>query len=388
MNRVSGHSFDGQLQRPKDSMHEGEGISRHIERSPNGIVEDPVGVWFAPAVIQPNHFVHKSLSSWSYNIAVGCSHACRFCYVPYASTIKQSKSLAKYGVMDPDAEWGDYVLLRQWDEKKFLSSLRSAEKIASDKLNADGNRAVMFCTTTDPYQVIHCSDPIQRKELGGHARHLVRRALELIRDESSLNVRILTRSPMARLDFELYRSFGDRLVYGMSLPTLRNDLSKIYEPKAPAPTQRLATLKAAKESGLYVYVAMAPTYPESDIDDLRATLKTIAALDPITIFHEPINLRADNAARIARAASGVRQSMRTEVFATRESWQAYALESLQCVWRLSRECGVQDKTHLWPDAALGSNRVVATMSNPEGYLAWLKARWSRISEWPKKRPVN
>jgi DNA repair photolyase len=61
----------------------------------------------------------------------------------------------------------------------------------------------MFCTTTDPYQVIHYPDPVQRKELAGHARHLVRRALELIRDESSLNVRILTRSPMARLDFEL-----------------------------------------------------------------------------------------------------------------------------------------------------------------------------------------
>jgi len=290
----------------------GEDISTYIAGFGEDISKEPVGVWFAPAVIQPNHFVHKSLSNWSYNIAVGCSHACRFCYVPYAATIKQSKSLAKYGVMDPDSEWGDYVLLRKWDEKKFLSSLRSAERIASYRLDADGNRAVMFCTTTDPYQVIHCSDPVQRKELAGHARYLVRRALELIRDESSLNVRILTRGPMARLDFELYRSFGNRLVYGMSLPTLRNDLSKIYEPKAPAPTLRLATLKAAKESGLHVYVAMAPTYPESDVDDLRATLKAIAALDPITIFHEPINLRADNAARIARAASGVGQPMRTQ----------------------------------------------------------------------------
>jgi DNA repair photolyase len=137
----------------------------------------------------------------------------------------------------------------------------------------------MFCTTTDPYQVIHHSDLVRRKELAAHARHLVRRALELIRDESSLNVRILTCSPMARLDFELYRSFRHRLVFGMSLPTLRNDLSKLYEPKAPAPTQRLATLTAAKKSGLHVYVAMAPTYPESDVDDLRATLKAIATLD-------------------------------------------------------------------------------------------------------------
>jgi hypothetical protein len=69
---------------------------------------------------------------------------------------------------------------------------------------------------------------------------------------------------------------------------------------------------------------MAPTYPESDVDDLRATLKAIAALDPITVFHEPINLRADNAARIARAASGVGLPMRTDVFATRETWREYA----------------------------------------------------------------
>jgi hypothetical protein len=60
----------------------------------------------------------------------------------------------------------------------------------------------MFCTTPDPYQVIHDPDRVRQKELAAHARRLVRRALELIRDESSLNVRIriLTRSPMARLD--------------------------------------------------------------------------------------------------------------------------------------------------------------------------------------------
>lgn len=53
----------------------------------------------------------------------------------------------------------------------------------------------------------------------------------------------------------------------MSLPTLRNDLSKIYEPKAPAPLQRLATLRAAREAGLNVYVTVAPTYPECDEAD-------------------------------------------------------------------------------------------------------------------------
>jgi hypothetical protein len=48
-------------------------------------------------------------------------------YVPSAATIKQGPKLAEYGVKDPDAEWGNYLLLRPWDEQKFLASLRAAE---------------------------------------------------------------------------------------------------------------------------------------------------------------------------------------------------------------------------------------------------------------------
>src|SRR5512141_2311611 len=72
--------------------------------------KSPVDFWHAPAVIAENNFIYKSLSNWAFNVAVGCSHACRFCYVPSAATIKQGAKLAEYGVKDPDAEWGDYVL--------------------------------------------------------------------------------------------------------------------------------------------------------------------------------------------------------------------------------------------------------------------------------------
>src|SRR5207245_8263221 len=82
---------------------------------------------------------------------------------------------------------------------------------------------------TDPYQVLRHPDPARRRELAAQARFLVRHSLELIRDKSTLNVRILTRSPLAQADFDLFKSFGKRLVFGMSLPTLRNDLAKAYE---------------------------------------------------------------------------------------------------------------------------------------------------------------
>jgi DNA repair photolyase len=343
----------------------------------------PVDFWHSPAVIAENNFIYKSLSNWAFNIAVGCSHACRFCYVPSAATIKQGPRLAEYGVKDPDAEWGNYLLLRPWDEQKFLTSLRAAENKPHKQLKPDGNRAVIYCSTTDPYQVIRHPDSIRQRELAEHARFLVRRSLELIRDESTLNVRILTRSPLARADFDLFKSFGKRLVFGMSLPTLRNDLAKIYEPKAPAPSQRIATLHAAKQAGLHVYVAMAPTYPECDEADLRATLEAVAALDPITIFHEPINIRAENVARIEEQAVEMCVRLKTEVFATRKSWQDYAINALHTVSEIARELGITKHLHLWPDKSLGSPALTERMPNSKKYIKRLEYWWNRVSEWPR-----
>jgi DNA repair photolyase len=347
--------------------------------------------WNVPATITPNNFVYKSLSNWAFNTAIGCSHACRFCYVPSAATVKQGPALGRYGVHDPDAEWGNYVLLRPWDEKKFLASLRAAERTPLSDLKSDGNRAVMFCSTTDPYQVIRSADPLKGRELNEAARMLVTRSLELIRDESTLNVRILTRSPLAKRDFELFKSFGPRLLFGMSLPTLNEKLARVYEPKAPSPGQRLATLRAAAEAGLHVYVAVAPTYPECDEEDLAATLEAVGAVRPVTIFHEPINIRAENVARIESHAKSLGFEARTDVFATPEAWQDYALSSLKTVERIASDLGLGDRLHLWPDKGLGSKAAASRMADPESHLAWLQGWWNRISEWPSSgsaRPLT
>ena len=169
----------------------------------------------------------------------------------------------------------------------------------------------------------------------------------------------------------------------MSLPTLRNDLARAYEPKAPAPSQRLATLRAAKEAGLHVYVAIAPTYPECDETDVRATLQAVAELHPQTIFHEPINLRAENVARIEAEAAHLGIALKTDVFATREHWQDYAMDSLRTVERLAGELGIADRLHLWPDKSLGNRGMLERLANSQAHLAWLQRCWNRISEWPK-----
>lgn len=376
----NGHASPGQSRTREDLPDDQQ--QQFFAATGTPAVSVPVGFWPHPAVIAPNNFVFKSLSNWAFNIAVGCGHACAFCYVPSVATVKQAERLAAHGVTDPDGQWGSYVLLRTWNEGKFLASLRAAEATRAADLKPDGNRAVIYCSTTDPYQVFRHPDPLRRKELAESGRFLVRRSLELIRDHSTLNVRILTRSPLAKRDFGLFQSFGKRLLFGMSLPTLRDDLARVYEPKAPAPSQRLKTLQAAKAAGLHVYVAMAPTYPECDEEDLAATLEAAGALDPVTIFHEPINIRAENAARIAAQARACGVNLRTEVFSTPTRWQDYARGQLKQVHQLAKARKLSGRLHLWPDKSLGSASSVRSVDDPAAYVVWLQKQWNRVSAWP------
>lgn len=322
-------------------------------------------LWHRPAVIADNHFVNKSLSCWSYNVAVGCGHACRFCYVPDVSTNRLKGPLGERGVEDPDADWGDYVMVRPWDEGAFRASLRKAEKRTD--LNADGNRAVMFCTTTDPYQVL--PPPYQ-----GKLETVVRRALEIIRDESTLNVRILTRSPLARRDFDVMKSFGKRLMFGMSVPTIDRKLARVYEPKAPEPMKRLETLMRAAQLGIPVYVAIAPTYPEMTDEDLYDVFIKVAAVDPLTIFHEPINIRAENVKRIREHAASIGVALNLDVWKSKETWADYNVKQLRKAESIADMLDLKSRLHLWPDAELARFR-------PD-MAQWFQAYWNRVSEWP------
>lgn len=333
------------------------------------------------AVIAQNHFKHKSLSDFAFNTAIGCMHKCTFCYVPSILRFK-AKFLAQQGVEDVDGQWGDYQFLRQWNVPKFRASLRRAESTPKSKLSPDGNNAAMISTTTDAYSVLRGGDLSTTRAANAHLKQMVREALELILTESTLNVRILTRSPLAERDFDIMKRFGNRLLFGMSLPTLDDKLARVYEPGAPAPSLRLRTLHRAKAAGIPVYVAMAPTYPECTPSDLAATLKAVKELNPVTIFHEPINLRADNAGRIAVHAAQCGVSLNTSVFETKTSWRSYAVEQLRQVEAISKELGLFDRLHLWPDASLRTLAAMAEQENSQDYLKWIDSWHNRVSEWP------
>ena len=73
-----------------------------------------------------------------------------------------------------------------------------------------------------------------------------------------------------------------------SLPALRNDLARVCERKARAPSKCLAAVPS------------------------------VAEVEPVTIFHEPINIRAENVERIQSHVGKPGVKLKTGVFETCE----------------------------------------------------------------------
>jgi len=110
-----------------------------LSESIDNAVEKPSpisGKWDKSVSLSISGLDEKSLCYWALNLGVGCSHGCRFCYVPEASTIKLAPKLSTRGVQDPDSEWGNYVFVRELEEKKLsvnLSGQRRSRSIKSPR---------------------------------------------------------------------------------------------------------------------------------------------------------------------------------------------------------------------------------------------------------------
>lgn len=86
----------------------------------------PFGLWNHPVVVQPNNFIYKSLSNWAVNIAVGCGHACRFCY-------HDALELVLTGDYDDLPEWAKMVTQGVLFEYYLEIADLSADRLSSSR---------------------------------------------------------------------------------------------------------------------------------------------------------------------------------------------------------------------------------------------------------------
>jgi len=157
------------------------------------------------------------------NLYRGCSHGCRYCYVP---------------------------AIFRTDIDRYSADV-SPRKMIVDQIRKDAetlapcDTEILLCFTCDPYQ--HAEEQL------GITREVINVLME-----HGLRFTILTKSPTrASRDFDLLAQY-DRCALGVTLSHTDRATASEWEPHADSPADRMKHLRTAHDLGITTWVSIEP----------------------------------------------------------------------------------------------------------------------------------
>ena len=162
------------------------------------------------------------------NPYTGCQHGCKYCYAVFIKRFQDIKE-----------EWGE-----------FVHAKINCPEILEEELKKNKPGHIWMSSVTD------CYLPLEGKY------QLTRKILEIIAKspyKNKFSIEILTKSALIKRDFDLIKQLNAEI--GCSINTLDEKTSRILEPFASSPKERIKTLKEAKEQGIKVYGFISPVFP-------------------------------------------------------------------------------------------------------------------------------
>ena len=340
---------------------EGKVIGQGPDRNNMATSEEPVRTSDDPteAVLSESGLNEKHLCDYVINVATGCRHGCKFCYVPSTPAIRTRPEMLKeeVNVDSAQAEWGNYVLYRDDIAERIDGVLERKQKW---KETRRGCGIVGISFGTDCY-------------MDGRAGKITREVVRSLAEHDK-HARVLTRNPILALqDLDVFESAGDFVTIGSSIPSLDSDRVGAIEPSAPAPEHRLRGLQKFADRGVNTFVSMSPTYPTMTLNEMREQLRQVAEVEPSVIFHEPINPRSGNFQMTIRAALDAGEEelhAALNRLTSQDEWLDYSLRQFTWMQYLGAELDLP--VHLWPD------KRQMNMADPE-VEKWLREWKTRQS---------
>jgi len=189
---------------------------------------------------------------WTINPYRGCEFGCKYCYARYT-----------HEFMERDAtEFEDRIYAKAGLAEILKRELRKIDK----------REAIAIGTATDPYQ------PAERRFLRTHS------ILEVFAKERGWRLSITTKSDLIQRDIALLSEIAraNVLDVNITITTLRTNLARLLEPRAPRPDLRLETVKKLADAGIVVGVFPNPILPlitdrEKDLGRLAKAAKDAGA---------------------------------------------------------------------------------------------------------------
>jgi DNA repair photolyase len=181
---------------------------------------------------------------WMINPYRGCEFACKYCYARYTHEFMELRD----GL---DFERKIYVKQHTaWLLRQELKQVRRGQSIA-------------IGTATDPYQPAERRFGVTRNLLAEFARH------------QGLRLSLVTKSNLVLRDLELLKEIArhNRLTIMLTVTTLKTQLARVLEPRAPRPDLRLQAVERLAKAGIRVGVNCAPVLP--GITDSPSSLESV-----------------------------------------------------------------------------------------------------------------
>ena len=308
---------------------------------------------------------------WSINPYIGCAFGCAYCYARYAHRYAMERAERQGRMMRGDGlENSEQQVphpssliphpLPPWlaFERRILVKqnaadvLRKALRNGSEKhLGLVRGEAIVIGTATDPYQ------PAERKF------RVTRAVLEVLAEHPGLRIVIITKSPLITRDIDLLTRIvrHAELSVHISLITLRRDLARRLEPRAPTPESRIRALTRLCEAGLDAGVNCMPVLPGiTDAPaDLEALVKRVAAAG--ATYVGVCALRLQSAARqrylpfIEQEFPHLAERYRAAYATSHQVSERYRLGLRTFFERLCRKYGIKDGSREEEDDLAGGD---------------------------------
>jgi len=207
--------------------------------------------------------------TWTINPYRGCEFACKYCYARYTHEFMEMRDGLDF-------------------EQKILVKQHAAVLLGQELRRVKPGEEIAIGTATDPYQPAERVFEVTRAILEEFARH------------SGYNIGIVTKSNLVLRDLELLQqiSKSNRLFVNLTITTLKVDLARILEPRAPRPDLRLEAVRTLRQAGVDAGVICAPVLPDitDSPPDLEALVRATAEVGGKYIFANPLFLKPCSAA--------------------------------------------------------------------------------------------
>ena len=168
------------------------------------------------------------------NLYRGCAHGCLYCYAP--KVLREDRSTFRVARPRPGI----------------------LEALARDLHRERGEHEVLLCFTCDPYP----PEPVEQGT--------TRLAIEMLGKAGYRPIILTKAGHPTRRDFDLLVEFGGQ--YGTTLTFPDAERSRMWEPAAATPRERMETLREAHERAIATWVSLEPVLdPEASLDLIGLT---------------------------------------------------------------------------------------------------------------------